>query len=478
MNTLDVVLGITALVLIGASGLIAMAETALTRMNLIKALTMQEQGRRDSGKLARLMEHPERWLNPLLLLNLACNLVAATLIEYVAHDVFGGWGVVVATTFEVLFIFVVAEAVPKTWAIQHGEETAVRSAPLVAALAGLPPLRLLARALIAVSNLVIPGRGLKRGPFVSEGELLTMADVAVVEDVIEHEERALIHSIIEFGDTVAREVRVPRPDMVAVEGSETIGDVLEKAISVGYSRIPVYEDGIDDIIGIVFTKDLIRAVRENRTDDPVRTLVRTAHFVPETKRVAELMREMQAEKFHMAIVVDEYGGTAGLVTLEDLIEELVGEIVDEYDVEEPLIEWLPNGDSRVNARMPVDELNDLLHAQLPEGDDWDSVGGLLLNLLGRVPATGESAEVAGWRLTAERVQGRRIGRVRLTRIGGVEEAGEEGEAAVERTLRRLAAARSSADSGDEARVGSTGEPGRGDLSRGNHGRGESGRGVR
>ena len=466
MSTRDIVLGIAALVLIGVSGLTAMAETALTRTSLVKALAWQEEGRRGAGKLARLMETPERWLNPLLLLNLACNLIAATLVAYVAHDLFGAWGLVVATAFEVVFIFVVAEAVPKTWAITHPDEAAVRSAPVAAGLAGFPPLSLLARALIGLSNFVIPGRGLRRGPFVSERELLAMADVAVAEDVIEREERALIHSIIEFGDTVVREVRVPRTDMVAVEGSETVGDVLERAIAMGYSRIPVFEDGIDDIVGIVFTKDLIRTAREGRADDPVRTIVRLAHFVPETKRVAQLMREMQDEKFHMAIVVDEYGGTAGLVTLEDLIEELVGEIADEYDVEEPMIEWLPNGDSRVNARMPVDELNDLLHARLPENDDWDSVGGLLLHVLGHVPTNGESADVAGWRLTAERVQGRRIGRVRLTRIAGPEEThDEEGEAAVAATLRRLAAAHGTGDVLDESRVGGNGERGRGERGR-------------
>jgi putative hemolysin len=254
---------------------------------------------------------------------------------------------------------------------------------------------------------------------------------------------------------VVREVRVPRPDMVAVEADVSVSDVLERAIEAGYSRIPVYGENIDDVVGIVFTKDLIRAVREDHAEDEVRTLARPAHFVPETKRVAELMREMQSEKFHMAIVVDEYGGTAGLVTLEDLIEELVGEIVDEYDVEEPLIEWLPNGDSRVNARMGVDELNDLLHARLPEGDDWDSVGGLVLNVLGHVPVDGESIETSGWRLVAERVQGRRIGRVRLTRLSGPAGAGdgEDGEGTVEATLRRLAAARTAradADNGEES----------------------------
>jgi putative hemolysin len=439
--TLDVVLGVIAFALVAVSAGLALAETALTRMNLVKALALQEQGRRGAAQLARLMERPERWLNPLLLFNLACQLTAATLVGFVAHDVFGAWGVAVATAVEVVFIFVVAEAVPKTWAIQHPNRSAIWSAPPVDALAKLPPLRLLARGLIGIANVLTPGRGLRRGPFVSEQELLTMADVAVAEDVIEGGERALIHSIIEFGDTVVREVRVPRPDMVAVEADKTIAEVLELAIAEGKSRIPVFEEGIDDITGIVFTKDLVRMARDEDASAPVRSVARPAHFVPETKRVAELMREMQDEKFHMAIVVDEYGGTAGLVTLEDLIEELVGEIVDEYDVEEPLIEYLPNGDSRVNARMAVDELNDLLHAHLPESDDWDSVGGLLLNILGHVPTNGESSDVNGWRLTAERVQGRRIGLVRLSRLGTDEEPSEDGGAGVQATLRRLAAAR-------------------------------------
>src|SRR5207253_6925876 len=170
-----------------------------------------------------------------------------------------------------------------------------------------------------------------------------------------------------------------------------------------------------------YAKDLMRALRDRRGDEPVRNLTRPARFVPETKRVAELMPEMQHEKTHMAIVVDEYGGTAGLVTLEDLIEELVGEIVDEYDVEEPLMEPLPNGDYRVNARMPIDEVNELVHADLPEGD-WDTVGGFLFNLLGHVPTEGESAEFDHHRLTAEKVQGRRIGRVRISKVAPPAEA--------------------------------------------------------
>ncbi|HEV7886905.1 MAG TPA: hemolysin family protein, partial [Acidimicrobiales bacterium] len=259
-------------------------------------------------------------------------------------------------------------------------------------------------------------------PVVSEEELLALADVAVEAGEIESDERALIGSIIDFGDTVAREVMVPRPDMVAVEGGARVADVIEVAMAAGYSRIPVFEQGIDDIIGVVYMKDLMRAEREGRADEPTRNLVREAHFVPETKRVAELMREMQREKFHMAIVVDEYGGTAGLVTLEDLIEELVGEIVDEFDVEEAQIERLPGGNYRVNARMPIDEVNELLHADLPTGD-WDTVGGLLFSLLGHVPAEGESVEVDGHLLTAEKVQGRRIGRVRIEKLPETADAG-------------------------------------------------------
>ena len=405
-----IIAGIVGLVL--TAGFFALAETSLTRINRVKAMTLAEEGRRGAGLLVRLAEHTERFLNPILLLVLLCHLAAGTLLGIVTERRFGPWGVLIGLIIEVGFIFVVAEAAPKTWAIQHTERAALLSAPIVTAIAGFLPVRLLANMLITVSNVILPGKGLKEGPFVSEEELLATVDVALEDEIIEREERALIHSIIEFGDTVAREVMVPRPDMVAVEGSGMVGDVMEVAIAAGYSRIPVYEQGIDDIVGVVYTKDLMRAEREGRTGEPVRQLVREPHFVPETKRVNELMREMQHEKFHMAIVVDEYGGTAGLVTLEDLIEELVGEIVDEFDVEEAQIERLPGGIYRVNARMPIDEVNDLLHANLPTGD-WDTIGGLLFSELGHVPAEGEAVDVDGHRLVAEKVQGRRIGRVRI-----------------------------------------------------------------
>ena len=232
---------------------------------------------------------------------------------------------------------------------------------------------------------------------------------------LEQDERQLIESVIDFGDTIAREVMVPRPDMVTVAATFRVADVMEIMLLNGYSRLPACGHSSDDIVGLVYAKDLMRAERDGKEDRPVAELLRPATFVPETKRLPELLREMQQRQFHMAIVIDEYGGTAGLVTLEDIIEELVGEIVDEYDVEDPMIEPLPGGDALVRGRTPLDEVNDLLNADLPEGD-WDTVGGLIYSRLGHVPVEGETVDLNGWRLTAQRIQGRRIGRVRMTRL--------------------------------------------------------------
>jgi CBS domain containing-hemolysin-like protein len=404
-------LGTVALVSIAA--FFALAETALTRLNKVKAKTLAEEGKRRGRLLVKLIDHPETFLNIVLLLLLTCHLAASSLLTILTERHFGAAGVIIGLIIEVVVIFVFAEAIPKTYAVQHPEKAALAAAPVVSLIVNLWPLRMLARALIVLANVILPGKGLREGPFVSEEELLAFADVAAEEEVIEREERTLIRQVIEFGDTVVREVMVPRTDMLAVEGHARISDAVELVINSGKSRIPVFDQGMDDIVGIVYARDLLKAEREGRADDEVRTLGREAHFVPETKRVAELMREMQREKFHIAVVVDEYGGTAGLVTLEDLIEELVGEIVDEYDVEDAKWERLANGDYRVDARMPLDEVNELLAADLPDGD-WDTVAGLMYSELGHVPEQGESVEVDGRRLTAEKVDGRRIERVRIS----------------------------------------------------------------
>jgi CBS domain containing-hemolysin-like protein len=414
MTSSDWVLLLVVLVLFCCATALALAETSLTRVSRAKAQALAETAGKRGQVLLGLVEH-QSWLNPLLLVVLSTTLVQSTLVGLLAGRLLGGWGVVGATILNVTLFFVIAEVAPKTWAIQHTDRAALLVARPVRFLASLPPLRLLSRLLIGLTNALLPGHGLKRGPYTSEEELLAVADLAVEEDVIEEDERALIESVIELGDTVVREVMVPRPDMVTVTSDFRVADAMEVVILNGYSRIPVCGSSIDDVVGVVHAKDLMRAERDGHEERTVGELARPSHHVPETKRVASLLREMQTERFHLAIVVDEYGGTAGLVTLEDIIEELLGEIVDEFDVEDPMIEPMPDGGVRVNARMPLDEVNDLLHAHLPEGD-WDTVGGLLLSELGHVPMNGEHVVVAGWQLTAQRVQGRRIGRVRIQRL--------------------------------------------------------------
>ena len=409
---------VAVLVLIAGSAVLALAETGLTRTSRVRAKAIEDSGARGARSLRKLAEDPESFLAPVLLIVLLCQLVAATLVGVVAAHLFGALGVAVATVFEVVVIFVFGEAVPKQWAVRHADRAALLAAPLVSALVAFPPIRIISTGLIGLARFITPGGGEPTtGSDVTESELLAFADVAVTDEAIESGERELIHSIIEFGDTIVREVMVPRPDLLAVDGSLDAETVLERAISAGYSRIPVYEGTIDDVTGIAYTKDLIRAVRRGEEHRPVIQLSRPAHYVPETKRVAPLLREMQVGQFHIAVVIDEYGGTAGVVTLEDLIEELVGEIVDEFDVDEPLVEPLGGGQFRVSSKMPVDEVNELLDARLPLGDDWDTIGGLVLALAGHVPSEGETVEVDDHLLTAERVQGRRIGSVRLSHLG-------------------------------------------------------------
>jgi CBS domain containing-hemolysin-like protein len=414
----DGALLVAVFVLIAGSAILSLAETGLTRTSRARAKSLDDAGQRGARSLRRLVEEPEAFLAPILLLVLLFQLVAATLVGVIAAQVFGPIGVAVATAFEVVVIFVFSEAVPKQWAVRHSDRAALLAAPLVTTLVRFPPTRVVSGALIGLARLITPGgRSARSAPDVTESELLAFADVAALDEAIESDERILIHSIIEFGDTIVREVMVPRPDVVAVENSVEAGAVLERAIEAGYSRIPVFNQSLDDVIGIAFTKDLIRAARSGKEHCPVSQLCRPANYVPETKRVAPLMREMQAGQFHLAVVIDEYGGTAGVVTLEDLIEELVGEIVDEFDVDEPLIVPLGGGQFRVSSKMDVDEVNELLGADLPAGD-WDSIGGLVLAISGHVPSEGESIEVDGHLLVAEKLQGRRIGSVRIARLDG------------------------------------------------------------
>lgn len=255
----------------------------------------------------------------------------------------------------------------------------------------------------------------RRGaPAVSEDELIELSAAAAEADAIDETERDMIESALTLGDTVAREVMVPRTDMVTVSADATVADALEVSIDRGLSRLPVIEGDIDCVVGIVLLRDLVRAERSDGAGRPVGDFMRSGIFVPETKRVDDLMREMRTAGSHLAIVADEYGGTAGLVTLEDIVEELVGEIVDESDPSEPLLLTRAGGKTLVLGRMPVDQLNVLIGADLPD-DHWDTVGGLIFGTLGRVPQVGDSVEVEGFNLEVEHMQGRRIVRVRLSR---------------------------------------------------------------
>lgn len=392
----------------------SVAEMGLSRMTKPKAAALVDKGNRSARVLVKLVSEPERWINPLLLTVFICQIVQSTLTAIVFDHLFGTWGVVMGVFLNVLVFFVFAEAVPKTYAVQFPERAALATARPTAILVAFPPLRWISRGLIWLTNVIVRGKGLEKGPFVSEQELLGIVQAAAHEGVVEPEEHLLIESVIEFGDTVAREIMVPRPDMVVVDYDATVTEALDVAIDKGVSRLPVLSEGDeDDVIGLAYTKDLMRLEREGKGASPVRDTVRPAIVIPENKPVSRLMREMQALKYHLAFVADEYGAIAGLITLEDCLEELVGEIVDEHDAEDDEVERLNNGDYLVDGGMSVSDLNGLLEINLPD-DDWETIGGFLFGTLEHVPAIGESVDFEGWRFSAVEVEGRRVRRVAVS----------------------------------------------------------------
>jgi CBS domain containing-hemolysin-like protein len=413
-STTDLWMVAAIVLLLIALGFLAMAETALSRISKVKAQAIAESAdTRVTRRLAQLASQPERFINALLVTVTICQTGQAFLTSILADRLFGTAGIIVAFALNVVLFFVLAEAVPKTFAILHPERAAMISTPATWALVSFPPLRLISRALITLANVILPGKGLKEGPFVSEQELLGIVEAAAEDDVIENEERELIESIIQFGDTVAREVMTPRPDVVMVEHDATVSGALDLAIAHGVSRMPVLGEDEDDIVGIAHSKDLVKAEREGRGSEPAAAAVRPATFIPENKPLSRLMREMQAGKFHMAIVVDEYGGIVGIVTLEDCLEELVGDIVDEFDSEDREVVHLPDGSYLVDGGMSVDDLNELLEISLPD-EDWDTAAGFVFSTLGHVAELGESVVAHGWRFRVEEVDGRRIRKVRVT----------------------------------------------------------------
>ena len=421
---------LVAAVLVLLAGVFSAVDAALASFSRARAEELQDEGRAGSRRLVVVLEDLPRYLNTALLLRLLCEIAAIVLVAlevYQAYD--ESWWPSVLTVIGVMLVvsFVAIGVAPRTIGRQHSERVAlVSAAPLATITAVLGPLP---RLLILVGNALTPGKGFREGPFATETELRELVDFAEASSLIESGERKMIHDVLELGDTIAREVMVPRTDVVYIEQYKNLRQTLSLFLRSGYSRVPVIGENLDDIVGIAYLKDIVR--RDFEAPDVEFTqrigeICRPAYFVPESKPVDALLSEMQANRLHIAVVVDEYGGTAGLVTIEDVVEEIVGEITDEYDDETIDVEHLDDGTVRVSSRYSIDDLDDLFGEEV-EDEDVDSVGGLMAKHLGLVPIAGSVVEAHGLRFEAEAVLGRRnrIGTVRIARVPAPAEESED-----------------------------------------------------
>jgi putative hemolysin len=407
-------------VLLGASAFFSGSEAALISLSRLHASAMAEKGVKGADVVVRLLADRNRFLTTILVGNtvvlLAADSLATLLFLQAGVPNAALWSTVVMAVLLLTF----GEIVPKTVAVANNERWAVRLAPIVDRLAWLmTPIN---GAFLLVTNAIVRLFGVSpiaRGPFVTEDDIRSIVDVGVEQNVLEAGEREMIHSIIQFGDTIVREVMTPRPDMVAVEVSASARRALDLVIAEGYSKLPVYEETIDNVIGVVHDRELLIALANGTlAQTPIRALMRPITLVPETKPVADMLREMQRGKFSLAIVVDEYGGTAGLVTIEDLLEEIVGEIRDEHDEgEEEPIRILSDDEAVVDAGTNIEDVNARLGLHLPH-EEFETIGGLTVGLFGRLPADGEEVEAGeDVRLRIDRTRGRRILSVRVLRNG-------------------------------------------------------------
>ncbi|MCB1028112.1 MAG: HlyC/CorC family transporter [Microthrixaceae bacterium] len=400
--------------LIGCISVVAWAETVIGRTSRARAAAMVNQHGRRAERVFALASDPERYVNVMLLLLLMLQLSEATLVGVLGARLFGPVGLVVASLVNVIVVFVVAEAAPKTWALEH-PDSAMAAAPLVDLLARFPPLRLLSRSLIGLSNVLLPGEGRRTGPYFSDEEIVHFATEALEADVIEEHERDMIESVLELGDTLVREVMVPRPEMVTVAGDTPLDEAVDLALRRGLTRLPVHDGDADDIDSVMNVKDAMRRLREGQDGDTVSSVAAPALLVPELIAVNRVLPQMRQARTHMAIVFDEHGGTAGLVTMEDLLEELVGDIEDETDRHEPLSRLRGDGSVLLRGSLSIDDANEYLETNLsdrppealPEGD-WESVGGLIVEELGRPATIGDEVVTDGRRLTVHEMRGRRI----------------------------------------------------------------------
>ena len=403
----------TSLVVLSVLGIVvafafAAAEAALFRMSRIRAQELLEDHRPGAAALVRVVGGGASYLSVISFVRVLAEMATAVVVTIAVVDsVTETWRrALIATAIMVVVSFALVGVSPRTIGRQHSTGIALVAAPVALWLRRV--LGPVARLLVALANSVTPGRGYRDGPFQSESELRDLVDLAGESALIEADERAMIHSVFELGDTLVREVMVPRTDMVTIDADRNARQAMSLFLRSGFSRIPVVGQDSDDVLGLLYLKDVVRRT----TADPeaysvsVPELMRPMPFVPESKPVDDLLREMQRDQTHFAVVVDEYGGTAGLVTIEDILEEIVGEIADEYDREAPEVEDLGDGRLRVDATMDIDDLADLLGVEIDE-DEVDTVGGLIGKTIGKVPIVGSTCEVAGLHLTAEKMAGRR-----------------------------------------------------------------------
>ena len=407
-----------ALAFLLVAGVLASVEVALSRISRVRVEELVSEQHRGAARLQQVLVDPPRSLNLLLLLRMAFELSAVgVVVAWTVDRVDGSAGVALAVAVMTVALYVLVGVGPRTLGRQQAERIALAAAPVVRALTRVfGPLPTL---LIVLGNAITPGKGFREGPFASEAELRDLVELAEQRGVVERRERDMIESVFELGDTLVREVMVPRTDVVTIERGKTVKQALNLLLRSGFSRVPVVGENADDVLGVVYLKDLVRKDRsEGGASVKVEDVMREPVFVPDSKPVDELLREMQAQLGHIAVVVDEYGGNAGLVTMEDVLEEIVGEIQDEFDREAPPVEDVDAHTRRVTARLPVDDLEELYQVQLPH-EDVETVGGLLASALGRVPIPGATATVNGLVLVAESAKGRRnrIGTVLVRRAG-------------------------------------------------------------
>lgn len=418
MNPADTWLLVAAAILVGAAGVFSSVDAALASVSKVRAEELLAEGKGGARHLLKIADDPPRYFNTALFLRMLCEITAIVLVAEVVLSSLDSAPVAVLVTVAVMLVveFVVIGVGPRTIGRIHAQRVALMSAGFVVVVTRI--LGPLPQLLIVLGNILTPGRGFSEGPFSSEAELRELVDLAEASQVIESGERAMIHSVFELGDTIVREVMVPRTDVVFIERNKTLRQAMSLALRSGFSRIPVIGENLDDIIGVAYLKDVTKRVfdkHEAESTERIESVVRPVMYVPDSKPVDQLLREMQAERKHVAVVVDEYGGTAGLVTIEDVLEEIVGEITDEYDQAEVEVERLSNGSFRVSSRFLVDDLDEVCGIAIDD-DDVDTVGGLMGKHLGRVPIAGSAVEAHGLRFEAEGPAGRRnrIGTVLIT----------------------------------------------------------------